>query len=49
VLGPFGLALFEAEALKLKSLGVTTFHAIAQQITKIGAAKLKPAVEFPPE
>jgi hypothetical protein len=38
----------EAEALKLKSLGVTTFHAIAQQITKIGRGEAQAVVEFPP-
>ena len=38
----------EAEVLKLKLLGVPTFHAIAQQITKVGRSQAQPVVEFPP-
>ena len=37
----------ESEVLKLKMLG-TTFHAIAQQITKVGRGETQPTVEFPP-
>jgi hypothetical protein len=29
-------------------LGVTTFHAIAQQISKVGRGEAQPVVEFPP-
>lgn len=38
----------ESEVLKLKTLGVTTFHAIAQLITKVGRGEAQPVVEFPP-
>src|SRR5260370_41082847 len=38
----------ESEALKLKMLGVTTFHGIAQQITKIGRGEAQSVVAFPP-
>jgi hypothetical protein len=38
----------ESEVLKLKMLGITTFHAIAQQITKVGRGEAQPVVEFPP-
>lgn len=37
----------ESEVLKLKLLGVSTFHAIAQQITRVGRGEAQPAVEFP--
>jgi hypothetical protein len=37
----------ESEVLKLKILGVPTFHAIAQQITKIGRGEAQPVVELP--
>jgi hypothetical protein len=38
----------ECEVLKLKLLGVPTFHAIAQQITKVGRGQAQPVIEFPP-
>jgi hypothetical protein len=38
----------QSEALKLKMLGVTTFHSIAQQLTKVGRGEAQPVVEFPP-
>lgn len=38
----------ESEVLKLKMLGITTFHGIAQQITKVGRGEAQPVVEFPP-
>jgi len=38
----------ESEVLKLKMLGVTTFHSIAQQVTKVGLGEAQPVVEFPP-
>jgi hypothetical protein len=38
----------EEEVLKLKILGVPTFQAIAQQITKVGRGEARPMVEFPP-
>jgi len=38
----------ESEVSKLKLLGVPTFHAIAQQITKVGRGQVQPVVEFPP-
>ena len=38
----------EAEALRIKTLGVSTFHSIAQQITRIGRGEAQPLVEFPP-
>jgi hypothetical protein len=37
----------EAEVLKLKILGDPTFHAIAQQITRIGRGEAQPMVELP--
>jgi len=37
----------ESEVLKLKMLGITTFHSIAQQITKVGRHEAQPVVEFP--
>jgi hypothetical protein len=39
----------EEEVLKLKTLGVTSFVMIAQQITKVGRGGAQPVVEFPPE
>lgn len=38
----------ESEVSTLKRLGVPTFHAIAQQITKVGRGQAQPVVEFPP-
>jgi hypothetical protein len=38
----------EEEVLKLKTLGVTSFVMIAQQITKVGRGGAQPVVEFPP-
>jgi hypothetical protein len=38
----------EAEVLKLKMLGMTTFHAVAQQLTKVGRGEAQPVVVFPP-
>jgi hypothetical protein len=38
----------ESEVLKLKMLGITTFHGIAQQITKVGRGEAQPVAEFPP-
>lgn len=38
----------ESEVLKLKMLGITTFHGVAQQITKVGRGEALPVVEFPP-
>jgi hypothetical protein len=37
----------ESEVQKLKLLGVPTFHAIAQQIGKVGRGEAQPMVEFP--
>jgi hypothetical protein len=37
----------ESEVLKLKMLGMTTFHGIAQQITKVGRGEAQPVAEFP--
>jgi hypothetical protein len=37
----------ESEVLKLKTLGLTTFHSIAQQLTKVGRGESQPVVEFP--
>ena len=39
---------FEEEVLKLKILGVTTFNAIAAQITKVGRGEAQAVVAFPP-
>jgi len=38
----------ESEVSTRKRLGVPTFHAIAQQITKVGRGQAQPMVEFPP-
>jgi hypothetical protein len=38
----------EAEVLRRKTLGVTTFASIAEQITKVGRGEAPPVVEFPP-
>jgi hypothetical protein len=38
----------EAEALGRKTLGVTTFASIAEQLTKVGRGETPPIVEFPP-
>lgn len=38
----------EDEVLKLKLLGIPTFHAIAQQISKVGRGEAQPMAEFPP-
>ncbi|MFL6725143.1 MAG: hypothetical protein ACJ8FS_01360 [Sphingomicrobium sp.] len=38
----------EAEVLKLKTLGVASFHAIAQQISRVGRRDAAPLMEFPP-
>ena len=38
----------EAEVLRRKTLGVTTFVSIAEQITKVGRGEAPPVVEFPP-
>ena len=37
----------EAEALRRKTLGVTTFTLIAEQLTKVGRGDVPPVVEFP--
>lgn len=37
----------ETEALRRKTLGVTTFTLIAEQLTKVGRGEAPPLVEFP--
>ena len=38
----------EEEVLRLKTIGVTSFATIAQQLTKVGRGEAQPVVEFPP-
>lgn len=38
----------EAEVLRRKTLGVTSFAQIAEQITKVGRSETPPVVDFPP-
>jgi hypothetical protein len=38
----------EAEALKVKTKAVSTFHDIARHITEVGRGEAQPVVEFPP-
>jgi hypothetical protein len=39
----------ESEVLKLKLVGLPTFHAVAERITKVGRGEAPPVVEFPPD
>jgi hypothetical protein len=39
----------EAEVQRRKTLGVTTFALIAEQLTKVGRGEASPLVEFPPD